>query len=269
MTPFGFATRLQVLGYLAICAAVFAAGCKGSPTTPPSGKPASGPTDEQPGPAAGAAVTDTRAAVARQQSQSNLKQIALALHNYHDTHNQFPFPAVGKGGFPLSVTGFKPLFSWRVGLLPFLEQDALFKQFKLDEPWDSEHNKKLIPLMPKVYAAPGSKAEPGYTHYQIFTGRNALDVGARLASIPDGTSNTFGPVEAAEPVIWTKPADMAYDPKKPLPKLGGLYEGGFNAALLDGQVIFVRDAVDENLLRAAIDPQDGIRMPPKWYEGVK
>src|SRR5206468_5253686 len=73
----------------------------------------------------------------RQEHVNNLKQIGLAMHSYHDVYKRLPSGAVqDKDG--------KALLSWRVHLLPFLEQEALFKEFKLDEPWDSDNNKKLL-----------------------------------------------------------------------------------------------------------------------------
>ena len=96
-----------------------------------------------------AAAGTTQATV---DSANNLKQILLALHNYYDTHGALPLPA-------LTDKAGKPLLSWRVALLPYLEHEGLYREFKLNEPWDSEHNKKLIGRMPKVYATPGTKEE--------------------------------------------------------------------------------------------------------------
>src|SRR5205807_5126217 len=90
-------------------------------------------------------------AAGRVQSTNNLRQIAIAMHSYHGTHNEFP------AAYSTSKDG-KPLLSWRVEILPYIEQGALFNEFHLDEPWDSEHNKKLIERMPTIFAAPGSKA---------------------------------------------------------------------------------------------------------------
>ena len=155
-------------------------------------------------------------------SQNNLKQLGLAFHINHDAYSRFPGDIKDKDG--------KALLSWRVAILPFIEHDTLFKQFKLDEPWDSDNNKKLIAQMPKVYAPIRVKAKEGETFYQVFTGKNALFGGkaATLPGISDGTSNTGMIFEAGEPVIWTKPADLAFDEEKALPKLGGLFDGDFS-----------------------------------------
>src|SRR6185295_2767398 len=108
-------------------------------------------------------------------AMNNLKIIGLAMHNYHDTNQRFPAAAIyDKQG--------KPLLSWRVAILPYLNQKQLYESFHLDEPWDSEHNRKLIPRMPAEYAAagamppPGAKPAPalGKTRYVLPTGKIAL-----------------------------------------------------------------------------------------------
>ena len=90
------------------------------------------------------------------------------MHNYHDVYKGLPPPA-----WSPKREG-KPQLSWRVAILPFIEQQALYQQFKHDEPWDSPHNMKLIEQMPPVYEIPGVKAKPGMTHYQVFTGPHAM-----------------------------------------------------------------------------------------------
>jgi hypothetical protein len=90
-----------------------------------------------------APLKSARAQAGRAQSVNNLKQIGLALHNYHDVYKSFPPAAIySKDG--------KPLLSWRVAMLPYLHtsQGNLLKKFRLDEPWDSEHNRALIARMP-------------------------------------------------------------------------------------------------------------------------
>lgn len=184
-------------------------------------------------------------------SANNLKQIAIAWHNYESANGHLPSNEMDKTG--------KALLSWRVQILPYIEELELYKQFKLDEPWDSEHNKKLIDKMPKLYAPIRVKADAGMTFYQSFTGKHAVLMPGKkvtLANIPDGTSNTFMAAEAAKPVIWTKPDDMIYDGKE-VPKLGGMFDGKFTAVFCDGHVMRFKKGIDSKLLGYLIDPADG------------
>lgn len=203
-------------------------------------------------------------------AKTNLKQIGLALHNYSDiTGGVLPIYAIGAKGQPLKNQNDKPLLSWRVAILPLIEQDNLYKQFKLDEPWDSPHNKALIPLMPRIFA-PESAGKPGYTHLQMVVGPGALShFGMRMpVSFPDGTSNTIAVVEAANPVIWTKPDDIILQqnqwPKDFRKRFGGQRPGGFNALMWDGSVRTIRDSVSDQTLGIALNPRDGLPLPADW-----
>jgi Protein of unknown function (DUF1559) len=203
-------------------------------------------------------VQKVREAARRIQSQNNLKQLVIAMHNYHDTYQTFPAQAVydNKG---------KALLSWRVTLLPFLEQEALYKEFHLDEPWDSEHNMKLLERMPRVFANPADPPGKGKnTVYLGFVGKGAVfegKKGIRITDIPDGTSNTIMFVEATPGVPWTKPEDLPYDPAKDLPKVGGVTPGGFNAGMCDGSVRFISNSINEKTLRLLIERNDGQPIP--------
>lgn len=205
------------------------------------------------------ALHKVRGSASRLQSANNLKQIGIAMHNYHDVNGRFPPAAVyDKDG--------KPLLSWRVLILPYVEQDALFKEFHLDEPWDSEHNKKLMEkLTPPVYVSPEAKDKDKHvTHYLGFHGKGAFfegTQGIRIADITDGTSNTILAVEADKAVPWSKPEDLPYDPSKPLPMLGGLTPGGFNAAFCDGSVHFIKKDIDPKTLHLLIQRNDGQVIP--------
>src|SRR5262249_37760861 len=103
------------------------------------------------------AVQKVREAAARAQDANNLKQMALAFHNYQDAYKFFPAAICDKAG--------KPFLSRRAAILPSIEKDHLSRQFKLDEPWDSAHNKKLLPLMPKVYQMVSDAPSESQTHY--------------------------------------------------------------------------------------------------------
>ncbi len=209
------------------------------------------------------AVQASRMAAIRSQSVNNLKQIGLAMHNFHSTNDHFPPQAItDKQG--------KPLLSWRVAILPFLEQAPLFNEFKLDEPWDSPHNKPLLERMPSTYVIPGSKAEPGKTFYRGFSGPGAFFDPARkdgtgIRNVTDGTSNTIGIVEAREAVPWTKPDDeipfdgaARPDQAKPLlPLLGGHFPSGFDVMFLDGSVKFLKETISPQVLRALVTLSGG------------
>ena len=185
-------------------------------------------------------------------SALNLRQIGLAGHNYESSYALLPNNVYSKDG--------KPLLSWRVQLLPYLEEEQLWKEFKQDEPWDSEHNKKLVAKMPKVYAPIRAKAEPGHTFYRGFAGPGTMfepKQKIRIGGISDGTSNTAWVVEAGEPVVWTKPDDLPFDPNKDLPKLGGLFDGEFHVLATDGAVHRIKKDFDRDTFKRAITRADG------------
>jgi hypothetical protein len=189
--------------------------------------------------------------------------MAVAMHNYESTHGSLPPHAVyGKDG--------RPLLSWRVLILPFVEGDDLYKKFRLDEPWDSPHNLALLPEMPMIYGRydRGTTKEPHTTFYQVFVGPGAAfegRKGMKLAEdFPDGNSETILMVEAGEAVPWSKPDDLPYAAGRPLPALGGLFNATIRAALADGSIhSFGRDT-SEGTIRAAITRNGGDALGPDW-----
>src|SRR2546421_760485 len=135
-----------------------------------------------------------------------MRRIATALHGYADDHDGRLPPAV------LYDQEGRPLHSWRVLILPYLGERALYDEFRLDEPWDSPHNLALLPRMPNVYALPPGlpvevQAGPSWTFYQVFTGRGTRGLNLR-EDFPASLSNTVLVVEAGEAVPWTKPVDL-------------------------------------------------------------
>ena len=199
----------------------------------------------------------------RSQCMGKIKQLGLAMHNYYDVHKSLPAQASYD-------TSGKPLLSWRVHILPFLEQSKLYKQFHLDEPWDSPHNRKLIDKMPYIYRSPvSSLAEKGRTNYVYPVGEKTVCPGPRgvtFKEITDGTSCTIMIVEANddEAVIWTKPEDLAFDPEHPAKGLGGLYRNGFVCGFCDGSAHFLRVPLDKELLLAPFTRDGGEVVP--WHE---
>ena len=208
------------------------------------------------------AVQKVRNAAARMQSMNNLKQIGIAMHGYHDTYGTFPPAAIcDKKG--------KKLLSWRVAILPYIEQANLYRQFKLDEPWDSEHNKKLSEVAVKTYLDPRADL-PGdklnHTHYKLFVGGGSpFDTlqSRKIQTISDGTSNTVMVVAAGDPVPWAKPDDFEFDPKKDLPDLRKPF-GDLMAAFCDGSVRVIQpDAVKDfdMVMKLLIQADDGMVIP--------
>jgi prepilin-type processing-associated H-X9-DG protein len=199
----------------------------------------------------------SRESAIRSQCINNEKQIGLAIHNYIASHDAFP-PA-----YTQDKAG-KPLLSWRVMILPYIEQDALYKEFHLDEAWDSPHNKALIARMPPTYRCPsasGDLASQGKTRYLTSRGKSTIFPGnetVKLRDVTDGTSNTIMIVETgdANAVVWTKPDDWEVDRE---PNMAGVLTNhaggdgtGSNFGFADGSVRFLTERIKPATLRALL-----------------
>ena len=198
------------------------------------------------------AMEAARTAARRTQSANNMKQLGLAMHNYHDVNKGMP-PAVIVG-----PKGHK--HSWRVAILPYLEQKALYDMYRFDEPWDSPNNKKVMEAMPEVFRHPSDEPGSMNTRYLAFVGPGSPfenPEGVQFKDIRDGTSNTVMFFSGASNVPWTKPEDIEYDPKKELKMDEGPFKQGFNAVFFDGSVQFLsKDMVDKQMHRL-IQSSDG------------
>jgi hypothetical protein len=181
---------------------------------------------------------------------NKFKFIALALHNFASVNGgRLPAAAIRKDG--------KPLLSWRVAILPYLEQSRLYEKFRLDESWDSPRNLALLAEIPDVYAPDiGRDRTPHSTFYQAIVGPGALfdgDEGAKIADSIYLASPTLMVVEGARPVPWTKPQDVAYSTGL-LPDFGGQFADGTYACFADGSARFISRNVAPETILALITP---------------
>ena len=201
-------------------------------------------------------LQELRSAVAHKaERMKQLKQLALAMHAYHDTHRHFP----GARPVEQGEDGGSPQLSWRVLLLPFLEQEALYEQFNLAEPWDGPHNLALLSKMPDVFRHPSDSPNATTSRMVLLTGPDALFSKAgpmRLRDFVDGTRNTILIVEAGhdKAVPWTKPLDILFDAANPVACLGQYDTPGFTFVTADGAVRHLKTSVPPRLFRPLVTP---------------
>jgi hypothetical protein len=215
------------------------------------------------------AVQAAREAARRMQCANNIKQIVLALHNYHDALGALP-PL-----YSVDANG-KPLHSWRTMILPFIEQAALFDQIRFNEPWDSEHNKQFHNFVVPVYRCPSNPLtqQPGKNCiYSAVAGeglRPAIAVNQHrdnLAWLADGTSNTLAVVEVKEPFCWMDPtADVTLEQllkgiNAADGRAGSFHVGGMNVGVFDGAVRFITNGIDKEVLQNFAKPNSGKSLP--------
>jgi uncharacterized protein DUF1559 len=210
------------------------------------------------------AVQQGREAARRSQCKNNLKQIGLALHNYHDVYGSFP-PA-----FVADASG-KPMHSWRVLILPFIDQQPLYSQYDFSEPWDGPNNSRLLASMPPVYACPSHATTGANTNtaYAAVFGEHCVFRGAepvKIADITDGTSNTVIVVEAAGAGIpWMKPDDVDVIKHPALGDRDGFssdHAGGVQGLMGDGSVRFFSQAINPQTLKALFTRDGGEPVGP-------
>jgi len=140
------------------------------------------------------------------QCANNIRQIQLALLNFESANRQFPEAS------RLDSEG-KPMHSWRIWILPYIEQQALYDQYDFDEPWDGPSNRLLIDQMPDVFRCPCQNVE-NKTIYKIVVGPGTLFDGEKpsISRIEDGVDNTIALVEDfSNPVDWTRPSDVTIE----------------------------------------------------------
>lgn len=224
------ATALLIAGFAAVGIALSAAGMlpahPNGDTLPASEAARNGQGQERRTVTQGRTAEDD--AKAHRQTSRNLRTIGLAMQNFAAKTPDGRFPAAAILAPAEISKESKPFLSWRVAILPFLNQQELYDKFHRDEPWDSPHNKALLEQIPEMYEPVIGKGDPqGFTYYQVFTGDEAMfagDVGPRFEEILDQRSQTAMVTEANKAVPWTKPEDVRVDKNQPLPKLGGQFQ---------------------------------------------
>ena len=200
--------------------------------------------------------------------QNNLKQIALAMQNYHSANGTFP-PAY------VADEDGNPLYSWRVLLLPYLGQDMLFRQFDQTQAWNGPRNMMLTNTAMPLYNCPSSPQQNGLqTNYVMIVGSETLSEGANtteVARISDGCSNTILIVEVANSGIhWAEPRDLNADEitfainDGSTPGISSHHPGGANVAMCDGSVHFLRDTTDPSQVEAMTTIDGGEVVNPNF-----
>jgi prepilin-type processing-associated H-X9-DG protein len=208
------------------------------------------------------AVQQAREAARRTQCKNNLKQIGLALHNYHDTYNSFP-PAY------VADSDGRPMHSWRVLILPYLDQQALYQSYDFTQPWDSPANQFVLQSMPPVFACPSNPAQGGNTTaYAAAFGPDCVfsgPEGVKIQTIVDGTSNTVMVGEATRAAIpWTQPQDVDIQAHPALNDPGGFsshHTGGVQFLMGDGSVRFISEEINQQTLDSLYGKSDANPIP--------
>ena len=197
---------------------------------------------------------------------NNLKQIAIGMHNYHDTYKTFPAAV-------LTDEDGRPMRSWRVAILPFVQQQGLFSQYDFDVPWDDPNNAPLmnVPLM--AYKCPSDPPASGAlplcdSNYVMVVGKSTLggepNEGVKIADIKDGTSNTIMVIEVGQSGIhWMEPRDVTVEEaitfltNPAASPFRQVHPGGANVALADGSVRFISSSINPGMLRIMLTRDDG------------
>lgn len=185
----------------------------------------------------------------RSQCKHNFKQIVIALHNYAEKHGAFP-PA-----YTVDAEGNR-LHSWRTLILPYLDQEALYKRIDLSKPWNDPANAEAFKSNIYVYQCPSSSVPANHTAYLAMVGENGSLHPTKprpLAEITDGATNTLLVIEVppSQAVHWMSPMDadeevlLDISPTTELP-----HTGGFHAAFADGRVTFLSAELDQETRKA-------------------
>jgi len=197
----------------------------------------------------------------RTQSLNQIRNICLALHSYQADYGVLP-PA-----FVADKDG-KPMHSWRVLILPYLDEESLYKEYDFSEPWDGPNNSRLLARMPPIYRCPShpeSSARTNTSYAGVF-GEHCVFRGAdpvALDEITDGFGNTLIVGEVKSSIPWLKPEDVDIKLHPAIGPVGGFgsYEvEGAAFAFVDGRVLYISESTPQQTLDALYtrDGQDRV-----------
>lgn len=219
-------------------------------------------------------ILKPRESALRTQCQINMKQLVLAMHCYHDNFDTLPPP------FTTDENGQR-LHSWRTLLLPYLDQQEFYGQLRMDEPWNSQHNREIsVSFASHLYHCPGNhKTDNEWitdTSYLAIIGPDSAwrdDAVISFCDIVDGTSNTLAIVEVADSGIhWMEPRDLYVGQMtmtvnavrgQGISSYHGsedrtAHTGDSIVGLIDGSVRSLPSSISSDLLQQLITAEDGL-----------
>jgi hypothetical protein len=215
------------------------------------------------------------------QCQFNIRVIALGLRTYHEQHGHFPPPYVA------DANG-KPMHSWRVLILPYIEEQALYNAYNFNEPWDGPNNSKLASQMPRVFGCPSvGPASSGLTNYFYVVGPGRVPRDSTYQKLSDFKEPTILLVESSDATInWLEPRDLTVaqvlqgSNAGPGPSASSHHshkgvitrdEGWFHVAMHDASIRRLPQDIDRETLRAllTIDGGETVFHIPKAGERVR
>jgi prepilin-type processing-associated H-X9-DG protein len=209
------------------------------------------------------AVSKVREAASRAQDQNNMKQLSLSFHNEQDARMSVSSLARDRSG------KVSPGLSWRVSMLPYIEQENLYSSFDFTQAWDSPRNQPHSNTTVPTYRTPFDGGPGTGTPYRVFVGGGAMfepdGRPVRFADVTDGIQNTILFIHATEQVPWAQPKELPYSPTAPLPAFGHKGQpNGTNVAMADGSVRFISKNASEASIRAAITRAGNEQVPLDW-----